>query len=349
MNGEVTAERPTSASGLAPGASLVEARDIVKHFPLGQGLFARARRRPAEVLKAVDGVSLAIAPGETVGLVGESGCGKTTFGRCLVRLYEPTSGEIRFRGEDVLAHDAAATRRIRGSIQMIFQDPYSSLNPRKKVRDALEEVLAVHKICPKTEIPHRVGELLERVGLSPAMAERYPRQFSGGQRQRIGIARALAVNPAFIVADEAVSALDVSIQAQVLNLLARLQDELALTYLFIAHNLGVVRHISNWVAVMYLGKIVEIQPAATIFDTPLHPYTKALVQAIPKLEAAGIVDTRAAIEGDPPSPIAIPAGCRFHPRCPYAMPVCREVEPLLTTQEGGTAVACHLYPVASAR
>jgi len=329
----------------ANGAPLIEARDIVKHFPLSQGLFIRLRRQPAEVVKAVDGVSLAISPGETVGLVGESGCGKTTFGRCLVRLYEPSSGEIRFRGEDVLAHDAVATRRMRGSIQMIFQDPYSSLNPRKKVKDALGEVLTVHKICPKTEIPHRVGELLERVGLAPAMAERYPRQFSGGQRQRIGIARALAVNPDFIVADEAVSALDVSIQAQVLNLLTRLQDELGLTYLFIAHNLGVVRHISNRVAVMYLGKIVEIQSAATIFDAPLHPYTQALVRAIPKLETVDSVDTRAAIEGDPPSPINIPRGCRFRPRCPYAMPICHDVEPPLTTQADGSAVACHLYPV----
>jgi len=340
-------EAPTAVGemGAAGGPPLVEARDIVKHFPVEHGIIDRARGRPNQVLKAVDGVSLAIAPGETVGLVGESGCGKTTFGRCLVRLYEPTSGAIRFRGEDVLAQDAPTTRRLRRSMQMIFQDPYSSLNPRKKVKDALGEVLAVHQICPKAAIPDRVAELLERVGLSPAMGGRYPRQFSGGQRQRIGIARALAVNPHFIVADEAVSALDVSIQAQVLNLLARLQEELGLTYLFIAHNLGVVRHISNRVAVMYLGKIVEIQAAATIFDDPLHPYTKALVRAIPKLNtAADATDTRVAIEGDPPSPMNIPCGCRFHPRCPYAMQVCREIEPQLAIQGGGAAVACHLYP-----
>ena len=327
------------------GMPLVEAQDVVKHFPLGRGLVSRLQRRPDEVLKAVDGVSLTIAPGETVGLVGESGCGKTTFGRCLVRLYEPTSGEIRFRGEDILVHDATTTRRLRRSIQMIFQDPYSSLNPRKRVKDALGEVLAVHHICPEDEIPMRVGELLERVGLSPAMGDRYPRQFSGGQRQRIGIARALAVNPQFIVADEAVSALDVSIQAQGINLLMRLQEDLGLTFLFIAHNLGVVRHISNRVAVMYLGKIVEVQSAATIFDEPLHPYTKALVRAIPKLDfTSGASNTRAAIEGDPPSPINIPTGCRFHPRCPYAMPVCRTVEPLLSDQGKNQAVACHLYP-----
>ncbi len=329
----------------AAGTPLVEARDVVKHFPLTQGIVSRLQRRPGEVLKAVDGVSLVIAPGETVGLVGESGCGKTTFGRCLVRLYEPTSGEIRFRGEDVLTHDAATTRRLRRSIQMIFQDPYSSLNPRKTVKAALGEVLTVHRLCPENEIPARVGELLERVGLSAAMGDRYPRQFSGGQRQRIGIARALAVDPVFIVADEAVSALDVSIQAQVINLLMRLQEEMGLTFLFIAHNLGVVRHISNRVAVMYLGKIVEIQPASTIFDEPLHPYTKALVRAIPKLDSAlGARDTVAAIEGDPPSPIDIPTGCRFHPRCPYAMPICQTVEPPLADQGGGQTVACHLYP-----
>jgi oligopeptide transport system ATP-binding protein len=335
-----------AGTGVVPGTMpLVEARDVVKHFPLGRGVVSRLQRRPGEVLKAVDGVSLAIAPGETIGLVGESGCGKTTFGRCLVRLYEPTSGEIRFRGEDILAHDATTTRRLRRSIQMIFQDPYSSLNPRKRVKDTLGEVLAVHHICPEDEIPMRVGELLERVGLSPAMGDRYPRQFSGGQRQRIGIARALAVNPQFIVADEAVSALDVSIQAQVINLLMRLQEDLGLTFLFIAHNLGVVRHISNRVAVMYLGKIVEVQSAATIFDEPLHPYTKALVRAIPKLDfTSGAGNTRAAIEGDPPSPINIPTGCRFHPRCPYAMPVCRTVEPLLSDQGKNQAVACHLYP-----
>jgi oligopeptide transport system ATP-binding protein len=335
-----------AGNSVAPGTMpLVEARNVVKHFPLGRGVVSRLQRRPGEVLKAVDGVSLAIAPGETIGLVGESGCGKTTFGRCLVRLYEPTSGEIRFRGEDILAHDAATTRRLRRSIQMIFQDPYSSLNPRKKVKDALGEVLAVHRICPENEIPLRVSELLERVGLSPAMGDRYPRQFSGGQRQRIGIARSLAVEPEFIVADEAVSALDVSIQAQVINLLMRLQEDLGLTFLFIAHNLGVVRHISNRVAVMYLGKIVEIQSAATIFDEPLHPYTKALVRAIPKLDfTPGVGDTRAAIEGDPPSPINIPTGCRFHPRCPYAMPICCEIEPRLADQGDGQSVACHLYP-----
>jgi oligopeptide/dipeptide ABC transporter ATP-binding protein len=337
----------TTISRASPSVpALIEARDVVKHFPLSRGLSTRLRRQAGDILKAVDGVSLGIAKGETVGLVGESGCGKTTFGRCLVRLYEPTSGEIRFQGEDMLAHDAATTRRLRRHVQMIFQDPYSSLNPRMKVKDAIGEVLKVHKICPNNEVPDRVGELLSRVGLSPAMAERYPRQFSGGQRQRIGIARALAVNPEFIVADEAVSALDVSIQAQVLNLLAQLQEELGLTYLFIAHNLSVVRHISNRVAVMYLGKIVEVQSAESVFTDPLHPYTQALVRAIPKLDPDAR-DDRAAIEGDPPSPIDLPTGCRFHPRCPHAMNICREVEPFLAPQPGGRQVACHLYPGAS--
>ncbi|MBA3415854.1 MAG: ATP-binding cassette domain-containing protein [Chloroflexia bacterium] len=335
---------PEVSDGAAPPA-LVETRDLVMHFPLPGGLVDRLRGRPAEVVRAVDGVSLAIAPGETVGLVGESGCGKTTFGRCLVRLYEPTGGDLRFRGESVLGQDAEAVRRLRRSIQMIFQDPYSSLNPRKTVRAALAEVLRVHRICPKAEVPARVAGLLERVGLSAALADRYPRQFSGGQRQRIGIARALAMEPAFIVADEAVSALDVSIQAQVLNLLAQLQDDLGLTYLFIAHNLGVVRHIADRVAVMYLGKIVEVQAAVTVFDQPLHPYTQALVRAIPTLDRGRAArPTTAAIEGDPPSPMAVPPGCRFHPRCPYVMPVCREVEPVLAPQPGGPAVACHLYP-----
>lgn len=325
---------------------LVEASDVVKHFPLPRGLAARIKRQPAEALRAVDGVSLRIAKGETVGLVGESGCGKTTFGRCLIRLYEPTAGSIHFRGENILGQDAATTRMMRRNIQMIFQDPYSSLNPRKSVKDAIGEVLAVHNICSPPEINHRVNELLERVGLSATMADRYPRQFSGGQRQRIGIARALAVNPEFVVADEAVSALDVSIQAQVLNLLTRLQEELGLTYLFIAHNLAVVRHVSTRVAVMYLGKIVEVQSADSIFDEPLHPYTKALVQAIPKItpQARG-VDNLAAIEGDPPSPVSIPSGCRFHPRCPYAMPICQVTEPTLVEQGDGQSVACHLYPV----
>jgi oligopeptide/dipeptide ABC transporter ATP-binding protein len=304
-----------AGNGVVPGTMpLVEARDIVKHFPLGRGVISRLQRRPGEVLKAVDGVSLAIAPGETIGLVGESGCGKTTFGRCLVRLYEPTSGEIRFRGEDILAHDAATTRRLRRSIQMIFQDPYSSLNPRKKVKDALGEVLAVHRICPENEIPMRVSELLERVGLSPAMGDRYPRQFSGGQRQRIGIARSLAVEPEFIVADEAVSALDVSIRAQIIDLLIRLQQDMGLAMVFISHDLAVVREISHRVLVLYLGRVMELADRDRIWQAPQHPYTKALLSAAPIPDPA-VERTRQRLKlaGEPPSPMDPAAAFRFAP------------------------------------
>jgi oligopeptide/dipeptide ABC transporter ATP-binding protein len=326
----------------AAGAPLLEARGVSKEFVLAEGLLRRLRGRPRQTLKAVDDVSLSIYPGETVGLVGESGCGKSTFGRLLLRLYEPTSGAILHNGVDILGHDARATRELRTKIQVVFQDPYSSLNPSMKVRQMLEEVLAVHHVCPPAERRERVGELLEMVGLSREMAERKPHQFSGGQRQRVGIARALAVNPDFIVADEAVSALDVSVQAQVLNLLMRLQEDLGLTYLFIAHNLGVVHHISRRVAVMYLGKIVELAPTDELFREPLHPYTKALLRAVPKLMAERTARAPA-LEGDQPSPVNRPNGCHFHPRCSYAMPVCAAEYPALRTVAAGRTVACHLY------
>ena len=321
---------------------LVEARGVSKEFVLSDSLFRRLRGRSAATLKAVDDVSLEIYRGETVGLVGESGCGKSTFGRLLLRLYEPTAGEIYHNGINLLSHDARATRELRTKIQIVFQDPYSSLNPSMRVRQMLEEVLAVHKICPPEQRAERVGALLETVGLSREMADRKPHQFSGGQRQRIGIARALAVQPDFIVADEAVSALDVSVQAQVLNLMMHLQEDLGLTYLFIAHNLGVVQHICQRVAVMYLGKIVELAPTAALFAEPLHPYTQALLKAVPKPVARQKAATPA-LEVDPPSPVNRPTGCHFHPRCPHAMPVCKEEYPRLRTVASGRTVACHLY------
>jgi oligopeptide transport system ATP-binding protein len=321
---------------------LVEARGISKEFVLADGLLRRLRGRPADTLKAVDDVSLSITRGETVGLVGESGCGKSTFGRLLLRLYEPTAGQIFHNGVNILSHDARATRELRTKIQVVFQDPYSSLNPTMSVRRMLLEVLKVHNVCPPEERNERAFNLLEMVGLSRDMVDRKPHQFSGGQRQRLGIARALAVGPDFIVADEAVSALDVSVQAQVLNLMMRLQDDLGLTYLFIAHNLGVVEHISQRVAVMYLGKIVELAPASELFKEPLHPYAKALLSAVPK-PVARQKSTKPALEGDPPSPVNRPSGCHFHPRCPFVMPVCKEIYPRLRAVSSGRSVACHLY------
>lgn len=332
----------TETSQAGPGVPLVEARGVSKHFVVADNLVRRLRGRPAESLKAVDDVSLSIMRGETVGLVGESGCGKSTFGRVLLRLYEPTAGHIYHNGVDILAHDARATRELRTKIQIIFQDPYSSLDPSMTVRQTLEEVLSVHRLCPPSGRSERVAELLRTVGLEPTMAGRKPHQFSGGQRQRIGIARALAVGPDFIVADEAVSALDVSVQAQVLNLMMRLQDDLGLTYLFIAHNLGVVRHISQRVAVMYLGRIVELAPTRELFGEPLHPYTQALMSAVPRPEPRRKTITPALL-GDPPNPINRPRGCHFHPRCPHAMPVCREVEPVPRAVASGRTVSCHLY------
>jgi peptide/nickel transport system ATP-binding protein len=329
----------SAAQGHGP---LVEARHVSMHFVVSDGLIRRMRGRARETLKAVDDVSLSIHPRETVGLVGESGCGKSTFGRLLLRLYTPTEGEILHNGMNILANDARAMREVRTKMQVVFQDPYSSLNPMMTVRAAIEEVLAVHNLCAPRERLARVHELLDLVGLAPEMADRKPHQFSGGQRQRIGIARALAVRPDFIVADEAVSALDVSVQAQVLNVMTRLQDELSLAYLFISHNLGVVKHISHRVAVMYLGKVVESAPTAELFAEPLHPYTLALLRSVPKPIPVK-KSAKPALEGDPPNAIDRPSGCHFHPRCPHVMPICRAQYPVLHTVSPGRAVACHLY------
>lgn len=314
--------------------TLVEVRDLVKHFPI---------EGTDDVLRAVDGVSFKIFAGETLGLVGESGCGKSTVGRCLLRLIEPTSGEISFAGRDILSLDRKALRQLRREMQIIFQDPYASLNPRMKVGDIVGEPLVIHNEGTKEERRERVAELLRRVGLDPDYMKRYPHEFSGGQRQRIGVARTLALNPKLIVADEPVSALDVSVQAQVVNLLQELQDEFKLTYLFISHGLAVVEHISSRVAVMYLGRIVEIAPAAELYANPLHPYTQALLSAIPIPDPTK-KRNRIILQGDVPTPINPPSGCRFRTRCPIAIEDCAHVDPELREVSSAHQVACIRVP-----
>ncbi len=318
--------------------ALVEVKGLVKHFPLQRRLFSTA---PVAVVRAVDGVSFDIRRGETLGLVGESGCGKSTTGRMLLRLIEPTSGTMKFDGVDVAGLGPEQLRECRRNMQIVFQDPYASLNPRMTVERTVSEPLEVHGIASGEEKRRRVRELLELVGLSSYHAKRYPHEFSGGQRQRIGIARALAVNPKFVVCDEPVSALDVSIQAQVLNLLQDLQEQLGLTYLFISHNLSVIEHVSDRVAVMYLGKIVELAAKDDLYAAPKHPYTRALMSAVPVTDREQR-KKRIMLEGDVPSPINPPSGCRFHTRCSMATDVCREQEPELLDVGGGHWVACHL-------
>ena len=321
-------------------APLVRVRDLKMHFPIHSGIL---RRHTGDV-KAVDGISFDILKGETLGLVGESGCGKSTVGRAILRLYEPTAGSVEIDGEDVASLSPEALRRKRPTMQMVFQDPQASLNPRMTVTQIIAEPLDEHTDWTAARKQERVLELMDAVGLNRAFASRYPHAFSGGQRQRIGIARALALNPKFIVCDEPIAALDVSIQAQVVNLLEDLQDKLGLTYLFISHDLSMVRHLASRVAVMYLGRIAELSPRDALYADPLHPYAKALLSAVPEPDPAREkTRQRIILKGDVPSPSNPPKGCNFCTRCPDVMPVCREVKPDLREVREGRWVACHLY------
>ncbi len=325
-------------------AALLEAENLTKHYPIaGAGLFGRGA-----VLRAVDGVSLAIPAGTTLGLVGESGCGKSTLGRLLIRLVPATAGRIRFEGLDISALHGAALRPARRATGIVFQDPYGALNPRMTIERIVMEPLLIHGARADAAARAAVVEMLHTVGLPAGAAGRYPHEFSGGQRQRVGIARALILRPRFLVCDEPVSALDVSVQAGIVNLLQDLQAELGVAMLFIAHDLGVVRHISDHVAVMYLGRVVEQAEKRTLYARPMHPYTQALIASVPALHPEGREARRARrarVGGDIPSAMNLPPGCRFHTRCPHAMPVCREIDPALAPQAPGHLVACHLYGV----
>jgi len=318
-----------------PNTPLLELQDIVKHFPVTGGMLLRQ----IASVRAVDGVNLEIREGETLGLVGESGCGKSTLGRLILRLDEPTSGDILFRGESILGYDKGQMRALRREMQIIFQDPFSSLNPRKNVAHIIGEPLYVHGTTNRREREKKVLRLLEVVGLKREHMRRYPHQFSGGQRQRIGVARALALNPKLVICDEAVSALDVSIQAQVINLLQDLQEEFGLTYLFISHDLSVVEHISNRIAVMYLGEVVELADSDTLYKEPIHPYTQALLSAAPVPDPKRM-SKRTTLIGDVPSPINPPLGCRFHTRCPFARDTCSREAPQLNEVHENHFVAC---------
>jgi len=318
--------------------AFLELRGVKTHFPVERGIFIRRR---VGTVRAVDGVSLSLRKGEILGLVGESGCGKSTLGRTILQLIPPTEGGVVLAGKHLEQLRDAELREARADFQMIFQDPYASLNPRMTVYDALAEAIQVHQQVPVAELPRRVSELMQKVGLAPRFIKKYPHEFSGGQRQRIAIARALAVEPKLIVADEPVSALDVSIQAQIINLLAKLSREMQLTLIFISHDLSVVKHISDRIAVMYLGRIVELGAATEVFEEPLHPYTKALVSAVPVPDPDREKRRqRIILQGDPPSPMNPPAGCSFHPRCPYAVDACKTSVPALEDFGSGHMAAC---------
>ncbi len=331
--------KPEAQGAATGGDVLLDVKDLVMHFPLTQGIIFQ---RKVGAVRAVDGISFQIKRGETLGLVGESGCGKSTTGRAILQLYKPTAGLVNFEGQELTKLKGEQMRRMRRKVQMIFQDPYASLNPRMTVGSIIGEPLEIHNLAKGREKQQRVQELLSVVGLNPYFANRYPHEFSGGQRQRIGIARALAVNPSFIVCDEPISALDVSIQAQIINLLEELQNEFGLTYLFIAHDLSVVRHISDRIAVMYLGKIVELADRLDLYQNPLHPYSKALLSAVPIPDP--VIERkreRIILTGDVPSPVNPPSGCRFHTRCPIAADICRVDEPAFREITPGHWAACH--------
>ena len=320
--------------------TVLKVENLKKYFPIKAGVFSKTVGN----VKAVDGVSFTIDKGETLGLVGESGCGKSTTGRAILRLFEKTDGNVYFEGKDIFALKKKELRDLRPKMQMIFQDPYSSLNPRLSVDSLVGEALLSHKLCSKDELPERVAKTIERCGLARYHMKRYPHEFSGGQRQRIGIARALILNPSFIVADEPVSALDVSIQSQIVNLMMDLQEEMGFSYLFISHDLSIVKHICHKIGVMYLGSLVELAPKNELYDNPLHPYTKALLSAVPIPDPkVAKANKRIVLEGDIPSPIDPPPGCRFKGRCKDAMKVCSEINPELKEVEPGHFVACHLY------
>jgi oligopeptide transport system ATP-binding protein len=322
----------------ASNGALVEVKHLRKYFPIRKGVL----QREVAHVHAVDDVTFSVNEGETLGLVGESGCGKSTLGRCIVRLHEPTDGDVIFGGRSIGKLRARALRPLRRQMQMIFQDPYASLNPRKRVGTIISDPLRIHGIGNRAERKRQVEQLLEQVGLSPEHYNRFPHEFSGGQRQRIGVARALALRPKLVVADEPVSALDVSIQAQMINLLEELQETFQLTYIFIAHDLGVVRHVSDRIAVMYLGKLVELSPAEELYERPIMPYSEALLSAVP-IPDPDLSEQRERIvlQGDVPSPIEPPSGCRFHPRCRYATEICTQIEPPLADYGNGHLAACH--------